>query len=137
MTHGLCGMVVSDDIYVIIDFYHISLTSSSHSLSPARFRDGMENALNLLKKAWDEKIGRFGRVLDESATAVKLIPMPLSTLGGWHPDSHRAMRSIAVNTASRTLNSLDYPSQTLFQRHAAVLVANNAVCLISGFDLRI
>ena len=97
----------------------------------------MENAPNLFKKARDEKIRKFGRVLDESTTAMKPFPMPLSTLGGWHPDSHRAMRSIAVNTASRTLNSLEYARQTLFQRHAALLVANNAVCLISGFDLRI
>ena len=109
----------------------------SHPLSPARVRDGMENALNLLKKAWDEKIRRFGTVLHESATAAKLLLMPLSTLGGRHPDLHRAVRSIAVNIASRTLNSLEYASQTSFQRHAALLVANNAVCLISGFDLRI
>ena len=48
-----------------------------HPLSPARVRDGMENALNLLKKALDEKIRGFDRVLLESATAVKLFPMPL------------------------------------------------------------
>ncbi len=57
-----------------------------HPLPPARVRDGMANALNLLTKAWDEKIRRSGRVLDESLMAVKLFPMPLSTLGGWHPD---------------------------------------------------
>ena len=73
-----------------------------YPLSPVRVRDDMENAPNLLKKAWDEKIRRFSRVLHESATAVKLFSMPQSTLGGWHPDSHRAMRSIAVNIASRT-----------------------------------
>ena len=94
----------------------------------------MENALNLLKMAWDD-IRKFGRVLHGSATAVKLLPLPLSTLGGWHPDSHRAMRSIAVNITSRTLNSLEYASQTFLKRHAALLVASNAVCLISGFDL--
>ena len=81
-----------------------------HPHSPARVRNGMENALNLHKKAWDEKIRRFVRVLHESASAVKLFPMPVSTLGGWHPDSHRAMRSIAVIIASRTLNSLEYDS---------------------------
>ena len=97
----------------------------------------MEKLLNLLKKAWDEKIRRFGGVLHESTTAVKPLPMTLSTLGDWRPDSHRAMRSIAVNIASRTLNSLEYASRILLQRHAALLVANNAVCLISGFDLRI
>ena len=108
-----------------------------HARSPARVRDGMENALNLVKKAWDEKRRKFGRVLYESATAVKLFPMHLATLGGRHPDPRRAMRSIAVNIASRTLNSLQYASQALFQRHAALLLANDAVCLISGFDLRI
>ena len=97
----------------------------------------MENAPNLHQKAWDEKIRRFGRVLRESAMAVKQFLMPLPTLGCWHPDSRRAMRSIAVNIAARTLNSLEQASQTLFQRHAALLVANSAVCLISGFDLRV
>ena len=108
-----------------------------HPRSPDRVRDGMENAINMFKKAWDEKRRRFGRVLLESATAVKLFPMPRSALGGWHPDSDRAMRSIAVKTASRTLNSLEYAIQTLFQRHAAHLVDNNAVCHISIFDPRI
>ena len=46
--------------------------------------------MNLLKKAWDKSIRRIGRVLLESATAAKLCPMLQSTLGGWHPDSHRA-----------------------------------------------
>ena len=41
---------------------------------------------------------------------------------------------IAVNIALRTLNSLHYAQSTLFQGHAALLVANNAVCLTSGFD---
>ena len=36
-----------------------------------------------------------------------------------------------------SLPSFIYARKTLFQRHAALLVANNAVCLISGFDLRI
>ena len=83
-----------------------------HPLFPARVRDDMKNALNLLKKTWDGKLRRFGRVLHESATAVKLLPMPLSTLGGRHPDSHRALRSIAVNIASRTLNSLEYATRS-------------------------
>ena len=108
-----------------------------HPHFPARVRDGMENEMNLLKKAWYEKIKRFGRVLHEFAIAVKLFPMPLSILGGWHPDSNRAMRSIALNIASRTLNSLEYANQTLFQSHAALLVATNAVCVISCFDFLI
>ena len=71
-----------------------------HPLSPDRIRDGMDNALGLLKKACDEKIRSFGRVHYESATSVKPFPMPMSSLGGWHRDSHRAMGSIAVNIVS-------------------------------------
>ena len=108
-----------------------------HPLSPDQVRDGIENALNVLRKAWDEKIKRFVKVLHESATTVKLFPMHLSTLGARYPDLHRAMGSIAIKIASRTLNSLEYGSQTLFQRHAALLVGSTAVCLISGVDLRI
>ena len=70
-----------------------------HPLSPAQFRDGLENQLTLLNNAWDEKRRRFQRVLHASATAANLFPMLISTLGGWHPDAHRAMRTIAVNIA--------------------------------------
>ena len=65
------------------------------------------------------------------------ISMPISTLGGWHPDAHRAMGAIAVNIASRNLSSLHYARATLFHRHAALLVANNAVYLMSGFDSKV
>ena len=108
-----------------------------HPLSPARIRDGMDNASSLLRKAWDEKVRRFRRVLHESATSVKLFPIPLSSLGGWHLDSHRAMGSIAVNIVSRALSSIDYARSTMIQRHAALLAASKAACLISGFGFQI
>ena len=93
--------------------------------------------MNFLENVWDVKIKTFCRVLHRSATAVKLFPMPLSTLGGWYPDSHIATAYIAVNIASRTWSSLEYAGQTLFQMHAALLVANNAVYLISGCTHRV
>ena len=52
-----------------------------HPLSFARIRDGLENPLNLLKNACDDKISRFRRVLHASATATKLSPVPISSLG--------------------------------------------------------
>ena len=105
--------------------------------SPARIRDGLEKPLILLKNAWHKTIRRFRRVRHASATAAKLFPMPISTFGGWHPDAHNAMGTIAVNIASRILSLLRYARATLFQRHAALLVANNAVCLLSGFDFEV
>ena len=59
----------------------------SNPLWPARIRDGMDNALSLFKKAWNEKVRWLERVPHESATSVKLFPMPLSSHGGCYPDS--------------------------------------------------
>ena len=63
--------------------------------------------------------------------------MPISTHEGWHPDAHRAMGTIAVNIAWRTLSSLHYARETLFQCHTTLVVANNAVSLMSGFDFEV
>ena len=111
--------------------------SVCHSHSLAKIWDGLENPLTLQKKAWGENIRRLRRVLPGSARAAKLFPMPIYTLGGWHPDAHREMGTIAINIASRTFSSLHYARATLFQRHAAPLVTNNAVSLMSGFDFEV
>ena len=107
------------------------------SLSPARIRDGLENSLTLLKNAWDENIRRFRRAPHASTTAAKLFPIPISTVGGRHPDPHHAMGTVAVKIASRTLTSLHYARATLFQRHDAPLAVKSAVCLMSGFDFEV
>lgn len=62
-------------------------------------------------------------VFHESATFVKLFPTPLSNLGGWPPDSHSAVGSIALEYASRACSSVHYSRSTMFRRHAALLVA--------------
>ena len=85
-----------------------------HPLSPARIQDGLEIPLTLQNNACDKKMRRFRRVLHASATAAKLFPKPISTLEGWLPDAHRAMVTIAVSIASRTLSSLHYACATLF-----------------------
>ena len=112
-------------------------TTICNPLSPARIRGGLENPLTLLKNAWGENIRRFRRVLHASATAAKLFPVPISTIGSWHPDAHRATRTIAVNIDSRIFGLLHYARATLFQRHTVLLVASNAVCLMSGFDFEV
>ena len=50
---------------------------------------------------------------------------------------HRAMGTIAVKIAARTFSSPHYARATLFQRHATLLVANNAICLTSGFNFEV
>ena len=62
-----------------------------HPLSQARIRDVIENPLNLLKAAWTAKVSRFDSMLQAAETGLKLLPVPLSTLGGWHPGAYRAL----------------------------------------------
>ena len=93
-----------------------------HRLSQARIRDSFENPLNLLKAAWTAKVSRYASMLQAARTGLNLLPVPLSTLGGWQLDTHKALCSVHI---SRT-------SSILFQCHAALLVTNNALCLMSG-----
>ena len=104
---------------------------------PLSFDNRTGGTLSSLKNAWDEKIIILRRVLHASVTAAMLFPTPISTLGGSHPYAHRAMETNAVDIASRTLSSLHYARTKLFRRHAALLVANSAVCLMSGFDFEV
>ena len=97
-------------------------------------RDGLENPQTLLKNSWDEKIRGFGCVRHPSATAVKLVQVQISSHEGRHPDAHRAMGTIAVNIASRTMSSFHYARAHLIQRYATLLVRKNAVSLKFRFD---
>ena len=92
-----------------------------------------DTPLRILKAAWSEKFSRYLSVLETYGTKLHLIPAPVSSLGGYQPDSYRAIGSVITTTASRALSSLRAARIILFQRHAALLVKNNAECLMSGF----
>ena len=62
-----------------------------HPLTPARIRDSVQNPLIILNAAWSAKVSRCASVLEIYGTTVHLIAVPISTLGGWHPESYRAM----------------------------------------------
>ena len=61
-----------------------------------------------------------------------LLPVPLSTLGGWHLGAHKALSSVASTIAARGLSTFSCARSILSQRHAAQLVTNSALCLMSG-----
>ena len=103
-----------------------------HPISHARIRDAVENPLNLLKAAWTAKVSRYTSMLQAAGARFNLPPVPLSTLGGWHPDAHKALCSVASTIAARGLSTFSRAGSILFQRHAALLVTNNALCLMSG-----
>ena len=101
-------------------------------LCQARIRDVVENPLNLLKAAWTTRVSRYASMLQAAGTGFKLLPFPLSTLGGWHPDAQKALCSVASTIAARGLSTFSRSRSILFQRHAALLVTNNALCFMSG-----
>ena len=103
-----------------------------HPLSQTRIRDAVQNPLSILKAAWAGKVSRYAAMVHEARRSVQLLPVPISTLGGWHPDAHRALRSVATAIAARGMSTFSSAKSTLFQRHAALLVTNNALCLMSG-----
>ena len=104
----------------------------SRPLSQARIRDATQNPLNILKAAWAGKVSRYAGMVHEVRRSVQLLPVPISTLGGWHPDAHRALCSVAIAIAARGMSTFSTAKSILFQRHAALLVTNNTLCLMSG-----
>ena len=77
-----------------------------HPLTPARIWDSLQNPLCILESAWSATFSRHESVLATYGTTVHVIPVPISTLGEWHPGSYREMTSIVSSIASRALSSL-------------------------------
>ena len=76
-----------------------------HPLSQARIRDAVQNPLNILKAAWAGKVSRYASMVHEAGRSVHLLPVPISTLGGWHPHAHRALCSVATTNAARGMST--------------------------------
>ena len=44
-------------------------------------------------------------MVQEAGICVKLLPVPISIRGGWHPDAHRALCSMATAIAPRGMST--------------------------------
>lgn len=64
----------------------------------------------------------------------RLVPLPMTTLVGWHPEAHQYMQELPDTVASRAMVSRVVSRAAVFQRHAARLVENNVKCLMDGID---
>ena len=117
-------------------FFDVTFTSP---LTPSRSSHGnrVVNALSFLKEAWRTKMWKYRDLLTHSGPSHELIPVPICTFGGWHPDAHRAVMSVATVIATRAMISFEIPRQFLFQRQAAQLGAGNANCLMQEWTLEV
>ena len=103
-----------------------------HPLNQARIRDVVENPLNLLKAVRTVKVSRHAGMLQAAGTGFNLLPVPLSTFGGWHPDAYRVLCPVATTMAARGLSTFSRARSIQFLRHAALHATNNALCHMSG-----
>ena len=90
------------------------------------------NPLPVLNAAWASKVSRFRSFMLQVGPRCSLLPVLISTLGGWHPEAHRAILSFASRIASGAMVQFSRARSFLFQRHTALLVTNNGACLLSG-----
>ena len=71
-------------------------------------------------------------MVQEAGRSVQLIPVARPIFSGWHPEAHRALCSVATAIAARGMSAFSSAKSILFQRRAALLVKNNALCLMLG-----
>lgn len=72
-----------------------------HPLTGPRVRSTIENLLAALAKALCESILTHADYIARSGPLAKLLPLNLSTLGGWNPDAHRYLETITEEAASQ------------------------------------
>ena len=81
-----------------------------------------------LTQVYDEKCRRYYNACEREG--IKFVPLPIETLGGWHPLAADHIRRIARASARCTGKEEDEAVRHLFQRLAVLLVKGNAAMLI-------
>ena len=114
------------DITALISHGGTSLVDITiwHPLSRVRLANAPREAcpLPVLKAAWAPKVARFREFISQTVSGHSLLPVPISTIVGWHPEAHRAFAS---GIASRAMTEFDSARSTFFQPRAALLASNN------------
>ena len=116
------------------DFFDVTFV---HPLTPARIPTLPQCPLRPLNQAENVKERRFARLVQDTGPRTRLVPIPMSTLGGWHPETHAFMCSLADSVTSRAIVERRVARQALFRRHAARLVQTNANGLLEGIFVSI
>lgn len=62
----------------------------------------------------------------------KLLPIKISTLGGWHSKTVSLVIEVVLSVANRAKGPFPNVKDTLLQQHSALIIALNAACLLKG-----
>ena len=112
------------------DYYDVVFI---HPITPSRMPAVTKNPTWPLTEARGRKIRHYADFMQAQGPSAQLVPVPLSTLGGWHPEAYSFVSRLAETIAAKNTVPVPYARYTMFSRYAANLVRNNAVCLLDGF----
>ena len=116
------------------DFYDVVFV---HPLTDARLQAVARNPTQPLQHARHHKLRHYSAFLQSQGPGSRLVPIPVSTLGGWHPEAYGFVAGLAESIASRAMMPRSFARQAMFCRHAARMVRNNANCLLDGVQVEI
>ena len=86
-----------------------------------------------LTSASNRKSTKYHHLVAAAPAGSKVVPIALSTVGGWHPQARQYFVQIAKHIASTTTAPQEFVASTMFHRLAASMVRLNANCLLDGF----
>lgn len=111
------------------DFYDIVFV---HPLTEKRIPVVARAPIKPLTESKNNKEGHYVAFMKDQGPRSRLVPVVLSTLGGWHPESYKFVAGLAESIAAKNTVPVPYAQYTMFSRYAANMVRNNAVCLLDG-----
>ena len=114
-----------------VDYLDLVVT---HPLASARScADTASKPDTLLVSAANKKKKKYTNFLAEEAESdATIVPVAISTLGGWHAESRDYFRRAVESIAARSRMPRRFAFQFTFARIAACLVRHNVACLTEG-----
>ena len=128
-THGVRPDIKALGCNGGTDYYDVVFV---HPITRPRTPVVLRNPSEPLSEARAEKIRHYANFMTTQGPSAQLVPIPLSTLGGWHPEAYAFVSRLAETVAAKNTVPVPYAKFTMFSRYAANLVRNNAVCLLEG-----
>lgn len=91
------------------------------------------NPLTTPDAARRANLRRYDSFIDNIARG-RLVPVPISTLRGWHLGAYALRSDVARNVAVRTMETWGKVPKVLTQKHAAAPSMLNAACMMASLQ---
>lgn len=103
---------------------YIDVTIVHPLSSQTRINSCITNPEGTLNNAHREKERKHQTFIERMGPSSRIVPLPMTTLGGWHSAAHSYVRALADDLASRAMVNRGRCRAALFHRHATRLVTH-------------